>query len=300
MISIVCTFDNNYAEHCAVMLSSLFANNKNESFEIFILHDGLNEEVKGKFVRSFQSNTQATFQFLTINKDDLQGAPVTHHISLATYFRLFIPYLLPHRIKKVLFMDSDMIVVGPIKELWETDVANHYLAATVAAGMDEYPTEVGLKKDSLYFNAGLMLINLEKWRAFDLLPKSLKLINEEKERIKWWDQDVLNILFVNQWLPIHLRWNYQPFVYKNELKKTSSTFYKRYVDFGYYEAQKKPVVIHFAGGDKPWTTNYRLIYSLDYLKYRKMTEWAMETKYSAYKVRISSCKRAIKKILQLG
>jgi len=272
-ITIVCTIDDNYAQHCAVMLSSLFQNNQKTNFSIYIITDKLSLSNQRK-LNKFLSASKQNFQIIHIDKSLLQNAPVTHHISLATYFRLFITEVIPADIEKVLFVDSDIIVRKSIDELWQTNIQNFSHAATISAGMDDYATVIGLPKDSLYFNAGLMLINLEAWRNLKVFERGCELISQQPDRLQWWDQDVLNILLHNYWLPINLKWNSQPFIYDEEgLGK--SPYQAKYEKFKYLEAQLDPAIVHFVGGGnaKPWYYDCQHPFRSEYTKYLATTPW---------------------------
>lgn len=273
LVHIVCTIDDAYVQHCSVLLASLFANNPGEHFTIYIITD-LAESPKLLTLKHFLSNYLHSYSILTIDRSAISDAPITHHISLATYFRLFIPQVLPADLNRVLFLDVDMVVRHSIRPLWETDLEGYTHAATIAASMDDYLTCIGLPSDSLYFNAGLMLINLNEWRNLNLFERGCELIHQQPELLQWWDQDVLNILLHNAWKPINLTWNSQPFIYSNTLN-SDHPYYDRYQKFNYLEAREDPAVVHFVGGGsaKPWHYYCQHPFKQDYLTYLKTTPW---------------------------
>lgn len=270
-INIVCTIDNNYAQHCAVMLSSLFQNNKSD-FTVYILTDGLTSGNYSK-LNKLLSDSNQKFEIIDIDKTVLESAPVTHHISLATYFRLFIPQVIPDNIDKVLFIDSDIVIRKPIDALWNINIQDFSHAATIAAGMDDYPPVIGLPKDSLYFNAGLMLINLAFWRKFKVFEQGCELISQQPDKLQWWDQDVLNILLHPSWLPVDLTWNSQPFIYEEGIN--NSNHKAKYEKFNYLAAKLDPAIVHFVGGGKakPWHYACEHPFKDEYLKYLATTPW---------------------------
>ncbi|BAY92029.1 MULTISPECIES: glycosyltransferase family 8 protein [unclassified Tolypothrix] len=271
-MNIVCTIDNNYAQHCAVMLSSLFINNPNQKFYIYIITNGLKKHISNKIKRFFYTIKQE-YSIIEIQTSELEKAPVSHHISLATYFRLFIPEVIPDNIDKILFIDSDIIIRKSIDQLWSLDIQSFSHAAAIASGMDDYPSKINLPEGSLYFNAGLMLINLKAWREMKVFHRGCALIYQQPELLQWWDQDVLNILLNNSWLPVDLTWNSQPYLYDESL--INSKYQDKYKKFNYLEAKIDPAIVHFVGGGsaKPWHLNCNHPFKHEYFKYLKKTPW---------------------------
>lgn len=272
-INIVCTIDNHYAQHCAVMLSSLFHHNPDQAFRIFLITDGLDPNIS-KQLEQFLLDHKQDYEMIQIDKAALGNAPVTHHISLATYFRLFIPKVLPQHVQKVLFLDADMIIRQPIDKLWNLEIEAFSHAAAIAAGMDDYPREIGLPAESLYFNAGLLLINLQAWRELQIFERGCELLEKNADRIQWWDQDVLNILLNRQWLPLDLTWNAQPFIYEAEFQN-SAELQTKYERFQSSAAIADPAIVHFVGGGsaKPWHFYCTHPFKDDYRKFLKTTPW---------------------------
>jgi lipopolysaccharide biosynthesis glycosyltransferase len=272
-VNVVCTIDEKYSQHCSVMLASLFINNPKIKFNVYIITDNLESPGLLK-LQKFISDNENQFSSICIDKNRLAAAPITHHISLATYYRLFIPEILPTNLKQVLFLDSDMVIRKPIDDLLNLNIQNFSHAAAIAAGMDDYPAEIGLPRDSLYFNAGLMMINLCAWRDLKVFERGCQLLSSQSDRIKWWDQDVLNILLHESWHPIDLIWNAQPFIY--DLDNLSNYQHKsRYLKFNYLEAKVDPSIVHFVGGGsaKPWHYYCQHPFKDEYLKYLQFTPW---------------------------
>jgi lipopolysaccharide biosynthesis glycosyltransferase len=272
-INIVCTIDNHYAQHCAVMLSSLFHHNRHQTFRIFLITDQLKPDILKRLKQFFLEQKQ-DYQIIQIDKAALGDAPVTHHISLATYFRLFIPEVLPWELDKVLFLDADMIIRQPIDPLWNLDIEAFSHAAAIAAGMDDYPEKIGLPQESLYFNAGLLLINLKAWRELQIFKRGCELIQQNSDRITWWDQDVLNILLHKHWLPLDLTWNAQPFISEAEFQNNFE-LQAKYEQFHSSTAITDPAIVHYVGGGsaKPWHFYCNHPFKDDYRNFLKTTPW---------------------------
>jgi lipopolysaccharide biosynthesis glycosyltransferase len=78
----------------------------------------------------------------------LADFPVFGHISIATYFRLLIPSLLPPLLNKVIFLDSDIVINGPLDSLWATDMAGQPIAAVSDRNLDQQRRRLGMAADS--------------------------------------------------------------------------------------------------------------------------------------------------------
>lgn len=267
-IHIACTIDNNYVQHCGVMLSSLFKNNIVNTFKINIISNDLsvsNVELLRRLISDFDHEVD----FLKVNESKLSNAPINKHISLATYYRILIPEIIDKDIKKILFLDSDIIIRCDILSLWNTDISDHSLAAVVNPGQNtERLKGLGISKPTEYFNAGILLINLEWWRNNSVTTKALSYLWENSDKLLNWDQDVLNATLNGTWLQLHPKWNVQMAFFKNTSIKKFTISPKELKSI-----KQNPYIIHFTGENKPWYKYYRIPYKQEYYKYLSMTVW---------------------------
>jgi lipopolysaccharide biosynthesis glycosyltransferase len=269
-MNIVCTIDENYVQHCAVMLCSLSRNNPGVNFSVFIITPGLSKHLENKLL-FFLQKLKFTVSFITIDKSQLANAPVYGHVSLATYFRLLIPSLLDSSIKKVLFLDSDIIIRQEISSFWRVDIDNYAHAAVENSGLDLlYKQKLGIAPGNSYFNAGVLLINLEAWRDKNVQREGIDFMDCYPDRIVFWDQDVLNYLLQGSWLKVAPCWNAQEAFFRNhtsdELGLTTQE---------HKEIQSNPSIVHFTGSGscKPWHYQCEHPFRQDYYNYLAQTPW---------------------------
>lgn len=269
-VNIVCTIDNNYVQHCAVMLASLFDNNPKLKFKIFIVTDGISSQNQTKLTE-FLDSCNHFFSLITVDESIFINAPVSQHISIAAYFRILIPELIDSNIDKVLFLDSDMVICRSITPFWNIDISQYSHAAVEnPCTAADYKSNLGMSEDSFYFNSGVLLINLQMWRQLNVLQKSLEFINQYPEKIHYWDQDALNSVLENQWLKVESEWNAHTAFFKTsnyeELGITSRE---------YHQTRYNPAIIHFTGGGscKPWHYNCTHPFKGVYYKYLSQTPW---------------------------
>lgn len=269
MIHIACTIDNNYTQHCGVMLCSLFCNNLLSNFHIYIIHNGLELDNKNKLEDIIHTYGHKS-SFIKLDDSILEDVFISNHVTIATYFRILIPRLINTQINKILFLDSDIIVRHNITSLWEIDVCNCSHAAVINPGISEdHLMTLGIENHQ-YFNAGVMLINLKKWRELKIDERAIDFISRFPEKIKYWDQDVLNYILNHQWINLHPKWNTQHTFF------TELTHEKLKVDVNQIEeARNNPAIVHFTGEGscKPWYYHCNHIYKQEYYRYLKKTYW---------------------------
>lgn len=227
---IAITIDKNYAIDAAVMLYSLLVNNNAKDIHVHIITDFKNIFYKIPVWYVLRKN-RCKYSFYKIDKNDIKFSDhlvITNHITIATYFRLFLPSILKN-IEKVLFLDSDMIIDGNINTLYDTNINANTLAAVIANNEERI---AALQMNRNYFNAGVMLLNLQLLREGNYEEKFSRFIVNNRNKIKFWDQDVLNAVAGNNFIAIDKKWNCLSYN---------------------YDTQTPPVIIHYAGTLKPWT-----------------------------------------------
>ncbi len=115
----------------------------------------------------------------------------------------------------MIYLDVDMIMMKDVSSLWNVHLDDRIFAAVVDlcktvgsswGGIPNYK-ELELDPDAAYFNAGLMLINPQKWRDADISNKVIKAINDNIGSVNFADQYGLNVVLINQWLELDYRWN---------------------------------------------------------------------------------------------
>ena len=278
MIHIVCTTDTNYVMPTGVMIKSLSVNNSEEQVIFHIVIDrsvtsGQRKELEEVICENAQHSLFCHFIDDSLFDDfpQLGTSNPKLFITKATYYRLLFAEILPDDIDKVIYLDSDMIIMGSLLELWNTDISHYALAAVTDMSESKHNFErLGYNKELGYFNAGLLLINLVYWREINAKSLFWDLIKRSPERIKFHDQDVLNICFKNNKKMLPFRWNFQDgFIYKPELMEMDESKYHQLLE----DARKNPVVIHYTSMAKPWHVECQNPYKKEFFKYLNQTHW---------------------------
>jgi lipopolysaccharide biosynthesis glycosyltransferase len=164
-------------------------------------------------------------------------------------------------------LDCDVIVEENLYDLWNMDVSGYHLAAVSdTTHLDRLHLLID-KPGLPYFNSGVMVLNLRKWRDDHTANTILKFINANHEKLLYWDQDALNAILYNKWLPIDVKWNVQTHMFSPNVKIKFTD------DISLRHALAKPYIIHYTGRGKPWY--YIAVHPLrkNYFKYLELTHW---------------------------
>jgi len=279
MMDIVCNIDSNYVKYCTVTLVSLFINNEPESIHAHIIADKLTQQDK-QLMHEELDKYGNTLTFYDAGKELIESCPISNessYISVATYYRIFLPVILPESISKVLYLDCDLIVESSIRELWNTDLNGYALAAAedMSAGKDEYYNRLQYPKKNSYFNAGVMLINLDYWRKHHTTEECIQYIRTYPERLALNDQDTLNAILHTHWLRIPYKWNMHYYHRKTVMDTAAETEIKHWLT--------SPAIIHYISCIKPWHSHCEHPLTNRWYVYLDQTRWKGERPAKTFK-----------------
>jgi lipopolysaccharide biosynthesis glycosyltransferase len=232
-----------------------------QPLEIYVLSDGFSEVGRRKISHSILEY-RASIQWVPIDLTAFHRFSTLPYISKMTYARLEIPNLLPHCISKALYLDADLLVLDDIEKVLETDLDGEVLAAVVD-GLDSQikASQRGLERQPRvrdYFNAGVLLIDLDRWREERISERALQYLNENPCTY-FMDQDALNAVCDGLWKKLDPRWNFQ---------KCSQ---KSIADSNELE---RPGIVHFVTDAKPWNAGIKNVNATFYDSFRSRTCFA--------------------------
>lgn len=256
-IIIVCAGNREFFTPMKVMLKSLLVNTK-QNVNGYIMNCGWTVSDKEIFKKSFLDDN-IKLNFIDVPKYEcFNEFKISDDITIESYFRLFIPELLPDNIEKVVYLDADLVVEGDIKELWEIDMKDSIIMAVTEMNSKAYLVSSPLALPSYqdlcipekckYFNAGVLKIDLKKWKQLNLSKKIITYLINNKEKVLWHDQDGLNAILWDKWTELPKAWNVM----------TALFFEKEYEKIGMNivsaeQIMNNPKIIHYTNRkDKPW------------------------------------------------
>ena len=259
-IPIFFAIDDRYVPFLSVTLKSLIENaSKDYQYVIKVLSINIDERNKKKILKYEKENFKIEFVDLSYYLTEIKEKLYTRdYFTQTTYFRLFIPELYP-QYDKAIYIDSDTAVLGDISELFNIDLGDNLLGAVPDCSVQnnkefqEYVERVvGMATYKNYFNAGILVLNLDEMRRFDFQAKFLYLLETIKFTVAQ-DQDFLNRLCKGRVKFIDEVWNTMPIPNENIKEEDIK-------------------IIHYNHMFKPWHFD-DVLYKEYFWKYAKKTEF---------------------------
>lgn len=266
-MNIIFSCDNNYAPYLATTISSVLNNNKKQKIKFYILDLGIQESSR-QIIQLLVNKFNCQIEFINISANDFVNLPKTiDYISIATYARLKLAQYITD-IKRAIYLDVDTLVNDNLLPLWETDLQDKWVGACFDAFIEYdcpmYKQTIGLNDEQKYFNAGVLLIDLEKWRTADIYGDAIQWLRQYQDIIQYQDQDILNGLFKDKVLYLNTRFNFMP-TQRERLKRSKTNSKIMPNDF---EIPVMPIAIyHYCGPHKAWHRECTHMKASLYLKF---------------------------------
>ena len=241
-------------KHLAVAATSLAIHKPRNLAGAFLLTVDVQESDISSFFKSLKRNYGLEFTLIQVPRHMFDPFPVFGHVTIGTYFRLMIGEVLPDDVSEVLYLDTDIVIHGDIelplsKAVNQLDASGH-IASAVAEDSEttRHLHEAGILEGP-YLQAGVMLINLPRWKKAFSLDYFVDILATNRKNIVWWDQDILNIALKDRWLEL-------PHILNGtQGNRTSDT-----------------IVYHYAGSQKPWRFKADVQDKDIYEHYRRQTQ----------------------------
>ena len=267
-MNLLLTLDENYLLPCKVMLDSFFASNPQEKdVTVYLLHSAI---PGGKLaeLEAFCAAFGAKLIPVAVEPTLFENAPTSKRYPKEMYYRLLSPLILPRQVERVLYLDPDMLIINPLRPLWEQNLGGNVFAAASHTGLTEMANEINQRRldtEHEYFNSGVMLIDLKAARSLVTAEDVFRCVSEHEKELILPDQDVFNMLYGKQTLPVEdVLWNYDVRNYAKYLIRSSGSHDLNWV-------MDNTAVLHFCGKNKPWHADYKNPFGMLYLHYQNLT-----------------------------
>ena len=239
-MNILISSNDRYIMPLTVLLQSIFDHCAAPINFYFLMADLSTDNQK--HLQEYVEQHQAQITFIPVGDTDFASLPVKNYISRETYFRILADEYLPEKVHKVLWLDADMIVTGDISALYETELGELAVAAC-PHGAAMQPTilenckTIGISVPEQYFNAGMMLCNLDAWRKMDIRKRVQDALSVP-HTYAFPGQDLTNLVFNGS--VITLDWQLYNCM-THSITQENMPYLREHAK-----------IIHFVGPAKPW------------------------------------------------
>jgi lipopolysaccharide biosynthesis glycosyltransferase len=244
-IHIALTFDDNFwAPAYATMRSVCLFTQSRDRLVFHLLHRTLSDKHRADLL-SIATEFPVELRWYDLDQSPLfsdlaQRMPENKRLSNIVYARLVIDRFVGPDVSRILYLDCDILVRDDIATLFNWDLEGSPIGAVrdtigawLVAGRDARGNRDIFDVASPYFNAGIVLIDIEGWRQADIVGRMEQAhVDGVMQRI-YYDQDLLNLVFKDNWAQLPWRWN---------------TIDPRPPHEGL-----DPAVLHYTGKTKPWS-----------------------------------------------
>lgn len=257
IINIGYGIDNNYARCMATSIASFCINNKDKNIIVHVIASDLLYKTKVK-LKKLAQDYKIDIIIYEIDIKYFNNLPTISVLSIAAYFRILFPMILKN-VSTLFYIDADIICLKNVKEFFDINLNDNIIGAVPdLKKLGDERNKILELENHIYFNSGVLIINIEKWRELNLSEKIIDVINKNKDKIKYEDQDALNIVLKNKVKYIDKKYNCMD-IESIDINKIG--------------------LLHFAAHPKPWQIAFpisKICNSFNknlYLYYEKQTPW---------------------------
>lgn len=268
-IAVLVTLDQNYLPALRVLLKSLFVNNAQDTFCIYLMHASIPKHLLEE-TEQFCLHHGSALVVVTVPDTAFAAAPTFRHYTKAMYYRLLAFELLPAHLDKILYLDPDILAINPLRELYcNTPLKSALIAAASHSGVTDLSHHVnrlrlGTPENVQYYNSGVLLLNLKLLREQVTREEIFAYVQKKKSTLVLPDQDILNGLYGDRILPI------SDFLYNYDARRYTTYRVVKGTQGELPNVMKTTVFLHFCGSNKPWQAGYRGRFSALYQHYMQL------------------------------
>lgn len=282
-IHILCCADDAYAPYCGIMLTSLLhnlphkGNPRDERYRavIHIVSTDIGADNREKF-RCLEERYLCRIEFITPAPSLLSRLPeAVNGWPIASYLRLIATEILPVELHRVIYLDSDIAVDSSVASLWEAELGGKACAVICDAPSpcDCTPRKERCGIKGTYFNSGVMVIDLDKFRQLGIASRSVEMLSTLPPEYECPDQDILNILLDVNHIDLPARWNVQTCHFQSMCPDPEGEELAEVIGVA---RGKLKGIIHYTTMHKPWRNEVTDFHPMEHVwrRYRKLSPWA--------------------------
>ncbi|WKY43082.1 glycosyltransferase family 8 protein [Eubacteriaceae bacterium ES2] len=278
-MNILYTCDNNYIWLMGISVISLFENNMQiENINVYCLGENIDLNNKN-LLQEIARKYKRKIVVLDVPKLDIPEILTSTRWPQSAFTRLYSGQLLSKDLHSILYLDCDTIICGNISDLGNFDSSKYVCYGIKDCISSTYKENIGLKKDSIYVNAGVLVLNLDKMREYNIKNEIDEYMKRYLKLINYADQDILNGIFFNKIGVLDPKYDVMTIVvahkYDEIISLRKPTNY--YSEEELLLATNKPVIIHYTTNMRivrPWYNNTDHPLSNEFRKYYQISPWS--------------------------
>lgn len=239
-MNILVATDEKYFKHIQSMIFSVYKNT-DEEIRVYFINQNVSYKKLKRLKQELHNKYNIKFDIINIEEEVFENFPTGFHFSVEMYFRLLAQYILPLEMDRILWLDVDIICLKNIKDFYYQEFEDKSLIVcpdkmSYSEKIQQYQERLGIHKKTIYFNSGVLLMNLEKLRKKYTKEQIIDISKQMQEVLTFPDQDILNVLYENDVKIVSNYYNYQ-LNGRNYLEKKDA---------------EKIYFLHYNGQEKPW------------------------------------------------
>ncbi|MGN0114205.1 MAG: glycosyltransferase family 8 protein [Monoglobaceae bacterium] len=227
-----------FVKPAKVMVDSFLRNNPGKH-TFYYMYNKTSEKNRRE-LSAYVKSRGADYNEILMDENKFSDLPQYKRFGNELYFRLLIPFIVPSA-DRILALDSDIVVNNSLKELYNIDFEDDYLAAAPSPNEKEYKK---INNTNQYVGGGVVLYNAKKIREDYQENDLLNFFVDNWEKFPYLDQDLINVFYDGKIKVVSPTYN--RIIFRN----------KKYTNEQLLEIQKESQVIHFPGKIKPWNFYY--------------------------------------------
>lgn len=198
-------FDQNYLAPFYALVQSLISSHPSGKLKIHAITSGVSEDEKSSIL-SYLKSHNADIAYYTLDTGVISKFVLPANWTPAAYYKMFFPLLVPDSVRRLLYLDTDTIVLKDLTSLYNIDLDGRPLAAVYDNYVKTQPL-LNINEEGEYFNSGVMLIDVPLWRNQQITEKAINYTLSFPERIRFVDQCALNGVLHHHWKRIDQKYN---------------------------------------------------------------------------------------------
>jgi lipopolysaccharide biosynthesis glycosyltransferase len=202
-VHLAIAFDQNYLRSFHALLESIIANAGD--VHLHLIATGIDDE-RLENISAYAAGKDIQTRFYNIQDTRMNSFVTRDTWTTAVYYRLYFPLLIDGSVERLLYIDTDTIVLKKLDELYGQSLYGFPVAAVYDNFVKVQPL-IGLNLPGHYFNSGVLLIDLAKWRQQQVSERAIEYLRSHPEKIRYVDQCALNAVLKNNWLMLESRYN---------------------------------------------------------------------------------------------